>query len=30
MHEEAAPILSEIRSLKADVAELRKALGGKT
>jgi voltage-gated sodium channel len=30
VHEEAAPILSEIRSLKADVAELRKALGGKT
>ena len=30
VHEEAAPILQEIRSLKADVAELRKALGGKT
>jgi voltage-gated sodium channel len=30
VHEEAQPILSEIRSLKADVAELRKALAGKT
>ena len=30
VHEETAPILSEIRSLKADVAELRKALAGKT
>jgi voltage-gated sodium channel len=30
IHEEAAPILNEIRSLKADVAELRKALAGKT
>ena len=30
VHEEAAPILQEIRSLKADVAELRKALAGKT
>jgi len=30
IHEEAAPILQEIRSLKADVAELRKALSGKT
>jgi voltage-gated sodium channel len=27
VHEEAAPILQEIKSLKADVAELRKALG---
>ena len=30
IQEEAAPILNEIRSLKADVAELRKALAGKT
>ena len=30
VHEETAPILSELRSLKADVAELRKALAGKT
>jgi voltage-gated sodium channel len=30
VHEEAAPILQEIKSLKADVAELRKALAGKT
>ncbi len=30
VHEEAQPILSEIRSLKAEVAELRKALAGKT
>jgi len=30
VHEEAAPILAELKSLKADVAELRKALGGKT
>jgi voltage-gated sodium channel len=30
IHEEAAPILKEIRSLKADVAELRKALAAKT
>jgi voltage-gated sodium channel len=30
VHEEAAPILNEIRSLKADLAELRKALAGKT
>jgi voltage-gated sodium channel len=30
VHEEAAPILQEVRSLKAEVAELRKALGGKT
>ena len=29
IQEEAAPILNEIRSLKADVAELRKALAGK-
>ena len=26
----SAPILAEIKSLKADVAELRKALAGKT
>ena len=30
VHDEAAPILQEIRSLKAEVAELRKALAGKT
>jgi voltage-gated sodium channel len=30
VHEEAAPILQEVRSLKAEVAELRKALAGKT
>ena len=30
VHEEAQPILSEIRALKADVAELRKSLAGKT
>jgi voltage-gated sodium channel len=30
VHEEAAPILTEVRSLKAEVAELRKALSGKT
>jgi voltage-gated sodium channel len=30
IQEEAAPILAEIKSLKADVAELRKALAGKT
>jgi voltage-gated sodium channel len=30
VHDEAAPILSELRSLKAEVAELRKALAGKT
>jgi len=30
IQEEAAPILNEIRSLKADVAELRKALAVKT
>ena len=30
VHEEAAPILQEIRSLKADVAELRKALAERT
>jgi voltage-gated sodium channel len=30
VHEETAPILTEIRSLKAEVADLRKALVGKT
>lgn len=30
VHDETAPILSEIRALKADVAELRKAVAGKT
>ncbi len=30
VHEETAPILAEIRSLKIEVAELRKAIAGKT
>src|SRR6185295_1408902 len=30
IHEEAAPILREIKSIKADIAELHKAIGSRT
>jgi voltage-gated sodium channel len=30
VHEETAPILREVLNLKAEIAELRKALAGKT